>query len=49
MSYQKLEKEVQYEGLDFKEIEVKKLNEMFKEAGGIKNARKYLREKDKRR
>lgn len=48
-SYLKLQKELQYEGLGFKELEMKKLNGMFKEVGGIKKARKALRQKDKRR
>lgn len=48
-SYLKLQKELQYEGLGFKELETKKLNDMFKEVGGIKKARKVLRQKDKRR
>lgn len=49
LSYQKLQKEAGYEGLGFKQIENRKLNEMFKEAGGMKNARKYLKQQNKRR
>ncbi|WP_425516000.1 ribosome small subunit-dependent GTPase A [Ligaoa zhengdingensis] len=48
-SYLKLQKEAQYDGLNFRELEAKKLNEMFKEVGGMKNARKSIREKDKRK
>lgn len=47
-SYQKLKKEARYEGMGFKEIEVAKVNEMFKEVGGMKNARKFARESKKR-
>lgn len=48
-NYLKLQKESQYEGLGFKELELKKGNEMFKEFGGIKNARKTIRETNKRK
>lgn len=48
-NYLKLQKESQYEGLGFKELELKKGNEMFKEFGGIKNARKTIRKIDKRK
>ena len=46
-SYLKLKKEAKYEGLNSKQIENEKINEMFKEFGGIKNARKMLKEKVK--
>lgn len=46
-SYEKLKKESLYDGLSFREIENKKLEVMFKEFGGIKNARKYLKSKKK--
>lgn len=46
-SYLKLKKEVKYDGLNSRQIENEKLNEMFKEFGGIKNARKMLKEKKK--
>lgn len=39
-SYFKLNKELKYEGLNSKQIENKKLNEMFKSVGGMKNAKK---------
>lgn len=46
-SYLKLKKEVKYEGLNSKQIEKEKLNEIFKEFGGMKSARKMLKEKKK--
>jgi len=49
LSYQKLKKEAKYEGLNSKQIETAKINEMFKDMGGIKNARKFAKEKNKRR
>ncbi|MEZ4358492.1 MAG: ribosome small subunit-dependent GTPase A [Eubacteriales bacterium] len=48
-NYQKLKKEARYDGLSFKQIETEKLNAMFKEAGGMKKARDFIKEKDKRR
>lgn len=48
-SYQKLKKEARYEGLDSRQIEAVKMEEMFKSVGGMKNARRFLKEKDKRR
>lgn len=45
LSYQKLKKEAKYEGLNFKQIETLKLNEMFSEVGGMKNARKFTKGK----
>ena len=48
-SYFKLKTEVGYEGLNSKEIENKKIDRMFKDVGGMKNARKFAREKNKRR
>ena len=48
-NYQKLQKEVSYEGLQSRQIEEKKLERMFSEIGGMKNARKLLKEKSKRR
>lgn len=44
-SYLKLKKEAKYEGLNSKQIESEKLNDMFKDYGGMKNARKMLKEK----
>lgn len=46
-SYFKLKKEAKYEGLNSKQIEDKKINEMFKDFGGMKNARKYIKNKHK--
>ena len=42
-SYFKLQHEAGYDGLSSKEIEVKKLDRMFKEVGGMKNARKFVK------
>lgn len=46
-SYLKLKKEARYEGLNAKQIETEKLTAMFAEAGGIKNARKSIKEKNR--
>jgi ribosome biogenesis GTPase len=50
-SYRKLIKETKYEGLNSKMIEREKLNDMFSEMGGMKSARKFLKEqkREKRR
>lgn len=48
-NYFKLKFESSYEGLGSREIEAKKLERMFKEVGGMKNARKVLKANDKRR
>ena len=48
-SYLKLKKEAKYEGLNSKQIETEKLSVMFKEVGGMKNARKYIKNKTKKR
>ena len=48
-SYLKLKKESTYEDLNSKQIETEKLNAMFKEVGGMKNARKFIKEKNKKR
>lgn len=47
-SYEKLQRETQYQGLNFKELETTKINGMFKDVGGMKNARKTMRHLDKR-
>jgi ribosome biogenesis GTPase len=47
LSYHKLKKEAGYEGLNSRQIETKKINEMFKSVGGIKNARKMIKEINK--
>src|SRR5690554_4497957 len=46
-SYIKLKKEAKYDGLNSKQIENEKLNTLFKEFGGMKSARKMLKEKKK--
>ena len=46
LSYQKLKREAKYEGLNFKQIETTKLNEMFHVIGGMKNARKFAKGKN---
>ena len=48
-SYHKLEHETSYDGLSSKEIEVKKCERMFKEVGGMKNARRFAKEQRKRK
>ncbi|MFI3213644.1 MAG: ribosome small subunit-dependent GTPase A [Eubacteriales bacterium] len=48
-NYQKLKVEARYDGLNAKEIEVKKLDRMFKEVGGMKNMRKFAKEQRKRK
>nr|WP_300092395.1 ribosome small subunit-dependent GTPase A [Sedimentibacter sp.] len=47
LSYLKLKKEAGYGGLNSRQIETKKINEMFKSVGGMKNARKIIKEKNK--
>lgn len=46
-SYFKLKNEASYSGLNAKEIENKKLERMFKDVGGMKNARKFAKGKRK--
>lgn len=46
-SYRKLLKEAKYDGLNSRMIEKEKLNTIFSEVGGMKNARKTLQEKKK--
>ncbi|MFO8068423.1 MAG: ribosome small subunit-dependent GTPase A [Alkalibacterium sp.] len=48
-SYLKLKKEAKYEGLNAKEIETEKFNEMFKEVGGMKKARKFAKKSNRER
>ncbi len=48
-SYHKPEHEASYDGLSSKEIEVKKCERMFKEVGGMKNARRFAKEQRKRK
>ncbi|MDY3619443.1 MAG: ribosome small subunit-dependent GTPase A [Agathobaculum sp.] len=47
-SYLKLQQEAGYDGLSSKEIEAQKLDRMFKEVGGMKNARKFAKGQRKR-
>ncbi len=47
-NYFKLLNESSYEGLNSKELEKKKLERMFKDVGGMKNVRKFIKEKNKR-
>ncbi len=49
VSYGKLQKEAQYEGLNSKQIETEKITTMFAEVGGMKNARKLIKSKHKKR
>ncbi len=48
-SYVKLKKEARYEGLNSRQIEAEKIASMFAEVGGIKNARKFGKEKNRRK
>lgn len=48
-SYRKLKKETEYEGLNSKQIETTKMNKMFSGVGGMKKARKFIKEKNKKR
>ncbi len=48
-SYQKLKKEARYDGLSAKQIEKEKLNRMFGGVGGMKNARNFIKQKNKYR
>ncbi|WP_444642954.1 ribosome small subunit-dependent GTPase A [Caproiciproducens sp. R1] len=48
-SYRKLKREARYDGLSSKQIESEKLNGMFEGMGGMKKARKFIRQNDKRK
>ncbi|HWI55011.1 MAG TPA: ribosome small subunit-dependent GTPase, partial [Desulfobacteria bacterium] len=48
-NYLKLKKEAKYEGLNSKQVEAEKINTMFRDAGGMKNARKFIKEKNRKR
>lgn len=48
-NYLKLKKEARYEGLNSKQIDAEKLTAMFASFGGVKNARKFINEKNKDR
>lgn len=46
-SYLKLKKEAKYQNLNARQIETEKLNQMFEGIGGMKKARKYIRNRQK--
>jgi len=46
-SYFKLEKEATYEGLNAKQIEKKKIDNMFSDLGSMKNARDFIKNKNR--
>lgn len=46
--YLKLKKEAAYDGLNYRELETVKLNDMFKDVGGMKGMRKFNRQNGKR-
>jgi ribosome biogenesis GTPase / thiamine phosphate phosphatase len=48
-SYNKLKKEAKYEGLNSKQIEKEKINEMYSSFEGAKNARNFIKSKNKNR
>ncbi|MGE7664637.1 ribosome small subunit-dependent GTPase A [Ureibacillus composti] len=48
-SYRKLSKETKYDGLNSKMIEKEKINEMFQGMGGMKQARKFIKEQNKKK
>ncbi|EGO65099.1 ribosome small subunit-dependent GTPase A [Acetonema longum] len=48
-SYRKLKREARYDGLSSRQIESEKLNAMFEDMGGMKKARKFIRQNNKRR
>lgn len=48
-NYLKLKKEAKYDGLTSKQIETEKINAMFSGMGGMKNARKFIKEHSKRK
>lgn len=48
-SYRKIQKELKYANLNSKKLEKEKVKDMFSSVGGIKNARKYIKEKNKKR
>ncbi|MBI9019580.1 MAG: ribosome small subunit-dependent GTPase A [Phycisphaerae bacterium] len=48
-NYQKLQKEARYVGLNAKQIEKEKLNDMFSEVGGMKKVKKFIRSQKNRK
>lgn len=49
LSFNKLKREAKYEGLNSRQIENEKISEMFAEFDGIKNARDFIKSKNKKR
>ncbi|MDD3654514.1 MAG: ribosome small subunit-dependent GTPase A [Desulfotomaculaceae bacterium] len=48
-SYLKLKKEAKYDGLSSRQIETEKINAMFSSMGGLKNARKFIKEQKRKK
>lgn len=48
-NYKKLKKEALYDGLSSKQIEIEKVNAMFGSVGGMKKAKDFIKQKNKRR
>lgn len=48
-SYLKIKKEAKYDGLSSKQIETEKINTMFSGMGGMKNARKFIKEQSRKK
>lgn len=48
-NYLKLQREAHYQGLSSRQVETEKLNGMFGDVGGMKKARAFIRQNDKRR
>ncbi|MFA5820367.1 MAG: hypothetical protein WC854_13960, partial [Bacteroidales bacterium] len=48
-SYQKLQTEMRYQGLNSRQLEQEKINKMFGSMGAMKQATKSVKEKNKRR
>lgn len=48
INYKKLKKEARYEGLNSRQIENEKISEMFADFDGIKNARNFIKSRNKR-
>lgn len=46
-SYLKLKKEARYDGLSSRQVETEKMSSMFKDVGGMKNARKFAKAKNR--
>ncbi|SMG28747.1 ribosome small subunit-dependent GTPase A [Dethiosulfovibrio salsuginis] len=46
-SYLKLKKEARYDGLNPRQVETEKMSSMFKDVGGMKNARKFAKAKNR--